>query len=42
MHQVSLRWPQEVARMVLVELVLSLEGVAVGGLEWRRVRVEYW
>jgi hypothetical protein len=30
-------WPQEVARVVLVELVSSLEGVAVGGYEWQRV-----
>jgi hypothetical protein len=41
MHQISLRWPQEVARMVLVELILLLEGVAVGGFEWQRVGVEY-
>jgi hypothetical protein len=42
MHQVSLCWPQEVARMVLVELDSSLEGVVVGGYEWQRVGVEYW
>jgi hypothetical protein len=42
MHQVSLRWPQEVARIVLVELVSSLEGVAVGGDKWWRVGVENW
>jgi hypothetical protein len=40
-HQVSLRWPQEVARMVLVELISSLEGVAASGYKWRWVRVEY-
>jgi hypothetical protein len=42
MHQVSLCWPQEVARMVLVELVSSLEGVAVGGFEWQWIGVEGW
>jgi hypothetical protein len=42
MHQVSLHWPQEAARMVFVELVLSLEGVVVGGFEWRWIGVEYW
>jgi hypothetical protein len=42
MHQISLRWPQEVARMVLIEFILLLEGVAVGGFEWQGVGVEYW
>jgi hypothetical protein len=42
MHQVSLRWPQEVARMILVKLVASLEGVAVGRDKWQRVGVENW
>jgi hypothetical protein len=42
MHQVSLRWPQEVARIVLVKLVSSLEGVAVGGYKWWGVGVENW
>jgi hypothetical protein len=41
MHQISLCWPQEVARMVLVELISSLEGVVVRGFEWRRVGIEY-
>jgi hypothetical protein len=40
MHQISLHWPQEAARMVLVKLVSSLEGVVVGGFEWWGVRVE--
>jgi hypothetical protein len=39
-HQISLHWPQEVARMVLVELISSLEGVVVGGYKWWWVRVE--
>jgi hypothetical protein len=42
MHKVSLCWPQEDARMVFVELISSLEGVAVGGYESQLVGVEYW
>jgi hypothetical protein len=42
MHQISLCWPQEVARMILVELVLSLEGVAAGIYEWWGVGIEGW
>jgi hypothetical protein len=42
MHKVSLRWPQEAARMVLVELISLLEGVAVSWYEWRWVGIEYW
>jgi hypothetical protein len=42
MHKVSLCWPQEAARIVFVELISSLEEVAVGGYEWRWVGIEYW
>jgi hypothetical protein len=41
MHKVSLRWLQEAARMVFVELISSLEGVVVGGYEWQWVGIEY-
>jgi hypothetical protein len=41
MHKVSLCWPQKAARMVFVELILLLKGVAVSGSEWWWVGVEY-
>jgi hypothetical protein len=41
-HQISLHWPQEVARVILVELVSLLEGIVVGGCEWQRFGVESW
>jgi hypothetical protein len=42
MHKVSLCWPHKAARVVFVELILSLECVAVSGYEWQWVGIEYW
>jgi hypothetical protein len=42
MHKVSLHWPEKAAKIVFVQLILLLEGVAVGGYEWQWVGVEYW